>query len=83
MNEELQFLKSPDDSPVNVLLNEKAYPLGQYGIGDIVTVKIRDNIIDYEQARRIVGITVTVHNTGREMVVLQTNLPKAKDAAGA
>lgn len=79
MNEELQFLKSPDDSPVNILLNEKAYPLGQYSIGDIVTVKIKDNIIDYNQARRIVGITVTVHNTGREMVVLQTNLPRQKD----
>lgn len=83
MNEELQFIKSPDDSPVNILLNEKAYPLGQYGIGDIVTVKIKDNIIDYNQARRIVGITVSVHNTGREMIVLQTNLPRAKDAAGA
>lgn len=83
MNEELQFIKSPDDSPVNILLNEKAYPLGQYGIGDIVTVKIKDNIIDYNQPRRIVGITVSVHDTGREMIVLQTNLPRAKDAAGA
>jgi hypothetical protein len=79
INEELQFLKSPDDSPVNVLLNEKAYPLGQFNIGDIVTVKIKDSIIDYNQPRRIVGITVTLHNTGREMIVTQTNKPREKD----
>lgn len=79
MNEELQFLKSPDDSPINVLLNEKAYPLGQYDIGDIVSVKIKDNIIDYNKPRRIVGITVNLHNTGREMVTVQTNKPKDSD----
>lgn len=79
MNEELQFTKTPDDSPVNVLLNEKGYPLGQYNIGDIVTVKITDNIIAYEKPRRIVGITVNLHNTGRELVAVQTNAPRAKD----
>lgn len=82
VNEELQFTKTFDDSPVNVLLNEKSYPLGQYEIGDIVTVKIRDNIIDYNQPRRIVGITVNLHNTGREIITIQTNAPRARDMAG-
>lgn len=79
LNEQLQFVKTFRDAPINVVLNEKAYPLGQYGIGDLVTVKIKDNIIDYNEARRIVGISVTLHNTGREMTTIQTNAPRAKD----
>lgn len=82
VNQSLQFTKSPDDSPVNVVLSEKGYPLGQYGIGDMVTVKIKDHIIDFSQPRRIVGITVNVHNTGREMVNVQTNKPRQEDMAG-
>jgi hypothetical protein len=74
--EELKFIKTPNDSSVNIVLNEKSYPLGQYGIGDIVTVKIKDHIIDFNQPRRIVGITVNLHSTGREMVTIQTNKPK-------
>ena len=76
LNEELRFIKTPDDSVVNIVLNEKSYPLGQYGIGDIVTVKIKDHVIDFNQPRRIVGITVNLHNTGREMVTIQTNKPR-------
>lgn len=82
VNETLQFLKTPDDSPINIILNEKAYPLGLFGLGDIVTVKIKDNVIDFNKSRRIVGITVEVHNTGRERIVLQTNQPRAKDIGG-
>lgn len=82
-NETLRLVKSPDDSAVNIVLNEKAYPLGQYGLGDIVTVKIKDHIIDYNQPRRIVGITVNLHNTGREMVTVQTNTPNPRDMSGA
>ena len=82
MAEELQFTKTSEDTPVNVVLNEKGYPLGQYGIGDMVTVKIKDNVIDFNQPRRIVGITVTVHNTGREIIVLQTNKPRERDMGG-
>lgn len=82
VNENLQFTKSPDDSPINVLLNEKAYPLGQYGIGDMVTVRVKDHVINYSQPRRIVGISVDLHNTGREMVTLQTNRPRDRDMAG-
>ena len=79
VNETLQFTKTFSDSPVNIILDEKGYPLGQYGLGDIVTVQIKDHIIDYNQPRRIVGITVNLHSTGREMVTIQTNTPRAKD----
>lgn len=79
VNETLQFTTTFNDSPLNVVLDEKGYPLGQYGIGDIVTVKIKDHVIDYNAPRRIVGITVNLHNTGREMTTLQTNAPRAAD----
>ena len=82
VNETLQFLKTPDDSPINIILDEKSYPLGQFGLGDIVTVKIKDNIIDYNKPRRIVGITVTLHNIGKETITLQTNNPRASDLGG-
>lgn len=81
VKEGLQFTKSPDESPVNVVLDEKGYPLGQYNIGDIVTVRIKDHVINFDQPRRVVGITVNLHNTGRELVNVQTNKPKPGDLA--
>lgn len=74
--EELRFLKTPTSSPVNVVLDDKTYQLGTWKIGDVVNVKIKDNIIDYNAPRRIVGITTTVHNTGKELVSVQTNEPR-------
>lgn len=75
LKEESRLLASPEESPVNIVLNEKAYPLGVYGIGDIVWLDIQDNVISYKKERRIVGITVNLHNTGREMITIQTNRP--------
>jgi len=83
VNESLQFLKTPDDSPINIILDEKSYPQGQWGLGDIVTVKIKDNIIDYNKPRRIVGVTVTLHNLGKEVITIQTNRPRDMDMQGA
>lgn len=77
--QDLRFSKNPDESPINLLLNEKGYPLGQYDVGDIVPVKIKDNVIDINARRRIVGITVNVHNTGREITTVQTNRPRDED----
>lgn len=77
--EELRFLKTPEDSPINVVLNEKAYPLGQFDIGDIVTVSVQDNVIDFKLPRRIVGFTVNLHSTGRELTTIQTNKVKDSD----
>lgn len=74
--EQLRFYKNPDSSPMNLVLNENAYPIGQYGIGDVLLVKVKDHSIDYRDWRRIVGMTITVHNTGRETVVIQTNVPR-------
>lgn len=82
VNQDLQFTATPDAAPINILLNEKGYPLGQYDIGDIITVRIKDNIINYQAARRVVGITVNLHNTGREMITVQTNTPRPEDIGG-
>lgn len=73
IREEMRLISNPEENPINIVLNEKAYPLGQYGLGDIVWVNIQDNVISYKKERRIIGITVNLHNTGREMVVIQTN----------
>ena len=76
LSEQLRFYKDPESSPMNLILDEKAYPIGQYDIGDVLLVKIKDHAIDYRDWRRIVGITVRVHNTGREIMVVQTNVPR-------
>lgn len=75
LSEQLRLVSDPEESPINIILNEKAYPLNQYNLGDIVWVRIKDHIIDFQKERRIVGITVTLHNTGRELVAVQTNRP--------
>lgn len=75
LKEQSRLISNPEESPINIMLNEKAYPLGQYGLGDIVWIDIQDGIIAYKKERRIVGITVSLHNTGREMVAIQTNRP--------
>lgn len=75
LKEEARLISNPEESPINIVLNETAYPLGQYGLGDIVWVDIQDNVISYKKERRIIGITVNLHETGREMVTIQTNRP--------
>lgn len=80
---QLRLTSKPDAAPLNFLLNEKAYPLGQYDIGDLVTGKIQDGAIDYTGVRRIAGITVSLHGTGREMITGQTNAPRPEDVGGA
>lgn len=77
--EQLRLVSRPESSPHNFLLNENAYPLGQYDIGDLITAKVKDGAIDYKEVRRIAGITVNLHNTGREMITVQTNAPRPQD----
>jgi hypothetical protein len=79
--EELSLVKDPANSPLNLVLDENGYPLGQYDVGDLVNVKIKDGAIDYAGVKRVVGITVNVHGTGREITTVQTNNPKPKDLA--
>ncbi len=73
--EELRLTSKPD-SELHVTLNDKAYPLGQYGLGDVVRIRVKDRIIDVDQLRRIVGIDVYVGGTGQETIRLITNKPK-------
>lgn len=79
MAEQLRLTSRPDAAPLNFLLNEKAYPLGQFDVGDLVSAKVKDGAIDYSGVRRIVGTTVNLHNTGRELITVQTNSPRPED----
>lgn len=82
MADELRLTVDPDESPINITLDENAYPLGQFNLGDIIWVRIKDHVINYNKERRVVGWTVNVHSTGRELTYVQTNLPSA-DLVGA
>lgn len=77
--EELRYVKKPDNAPLSFVLNEKGYFLGAYDVGDIVTIKVKDGPIDYDEPRRIVQFVVNVHNTGREITTVETNQPKDED----
>lgn len=75
LREELTQIKNPDPE-IHITLNDRAYPLGQYGIGDIVTINIQDHVISVNQQRRIVGINIKVDLTGNEEIRLITNKPR-------
>jgi len=75
LTEELRLISTPD-SEIQLTLNNKAYPFGQYGIGDIVTVDIQDGVISFKEQRRIVGVDIRVDNAGGDSVTLFTNRPK-------
>ena len=72
---EIRLTVDPEESPITIVLDEKAYPLGQFSLGDIIWVKVKDHVIDYNKERRIIGYTVNLHETGREMTYVQTNRP--------
>jgi len=75
LNEETRLISNPEESPINIILNENSYPLGQFGLGDIIWIDIQDHVISYKKERRIIGMTVNLHDTGREMITIQTNRP--------
>lgn len=75
LTEELRLISVPD-SELQLTLNDRAYPLGQIGVGDIVRVTIDDHVVSFDQQRRIVGINVSVSNNGSDKIVLMTNKPK-------
>lgn len=81
IEEQLRFVKLPENAPINITLDERGYPLGQYDIGDIVRFIIKDNVIDYNELRRVVRIIVNLHETGRELTTVQTNAPRDEDTA--
>lgn len=71
----LPLVSIPDETNAIIYVNEHGYPLGQYDIGDIVTFKVVNKGVDFDQVRRIVGITVVENETGKERTALQTNVP--------
>jgi hypothetical protein len=75
---ELPLISTPDDTAASVVLfsTGNQFPTGTYDLGDIITIKV-DNIgLKFNEVRRIVGITTVVHNTGREQVTVQTEKPQ-------
>jgi hypothetical protein len=72
---ELAQVKTPDPE-IHFSTNDKAYPLGQYGLGDTVQVQIIDGPINTDSPRRIVGIDVLVQVSGEETIQVITNKPR-------
>lgn len=70
---ELPLISTPDSAALSLTLDERAYPLGLYNIGDIVNIQITDKAVSINDNRRVVGITVLLHNSGREITTVQTN----------
>jgi len=76
LTDELRLSSTPD-AEIQVTLNAKAFPLGLYDVGDIVTIRIKDHFINVNQQRRIVAYDVKVHESGKETIRLVTNIPRA------
>lgn len=72
---EMPLVSTADASADTFVLSERAYPLGVYDIGDIITAKINHISITYNEVKRIVGISVSVNGTGRELTTVQLNTP--------
>lgn len=72
---ELPLISLPTESPWTMTLDEHAIPLGVYDIGDIITVGISHTFGTFTAVKRVVGISVNLHNTGREIVTVQLNTP--------
>jgi len=72
---QIKLTVDPDESPITIVLDEHAYPLGQFNLGDMLWVRVNDHVISYNKERRVVGWTVNLHNTGKEITYVQTNRP--------
>lgn len=70
---ELPLVSSIEEGATTMTLDENGYAPGVFNIGDIVDWQVTHTAVQYQQPRRIVGISVTVHNTGREMTTVQGN----------
>ena len=76
VNSTINLISSPIENTATVYLNENSTPFSTYNIGDIVTIKIKNKGVDFEELRRIVGITYIINETGRQTVAVQTNKPQ-------
>lgn len=75
LQEELRMVDHPD-AEAHFTMNERVYPLGQYGVGDILTYKVVDGPTSFNQQRRLIELKVQVHNTGKETIRHITNVPR-------
>ena len=76
LTETLRFISTPN-AEVNVDLGDNAYPLGTWGVGDIVTIKVKDRFVKHQSLRRIVAYKIKVAVNGEESVNQSTNVPRA------
>jgi len=73
---ELPLVATPDETNAIVVLDSNsAQQLGIWDIGDIVNIQVTNNGIDFNEIRRIVGMTVSLNDTGREFTTIQSNVP--------
>jgi hypothetical protein len=73
---ELPLISTPDETNAIIVLDGTSpFPLGQWDVGDIVTIAVTNNGINFNQIRRVVGYTVNVNSTGKETTTVQTNIP--------
>lgn len=73
---ELPLINTPDDTALSITTSGGSAPtIGTYAVGDLINVSINHIAVQFNDVRRVVGITVSVHDTGRETVVTQTNKP--------
>lgn len=75
LGEEIRFVSEPD-AELDLYMNEKAVPLGTYGLGDTITAVIKDGPINVRQERRVVGYRIKVNLTMDESVRVMTNKPR-------
>jgi len=74
-NAQLNLISKPNETNVTLVLNPSAaYPLGQWDIGDLVNVQIVNNGINFQDTRRVVGVSVDIKDNGIETTTVQTNI---------
>lgn len=75
IGESLRYSNTPEGD-ISILLNDSAYPLGTWDVGDQVTIKVGLGAISYLKEKRIVGYDIKVNLNGKESIYLHTNDPR-------
>lgn len=76
---ELPLISTPESSANTFVVSEKAFPVGVWDVGDIINTKVDHVAIQFEEVARIVGYTVSLNSTGRELTTVQTNKPRPSE----
>jgi hypothetical protein len=75
ITEDLSLIDTPEKE-VQVTLKQNSAEVGSFGVGDIITIQINDNVTQINDPRRIVQIDTKVAVTGKEIIKITTNPPK-------